>query len=100
MPVFSHKQCLHVTCYSVFCTWNLNSIAAHDFLQVSLIEAYNWVFNYDLIGIVENHLDSTVSKDSLAIDGYTFIQDNHPHNVKWGGVGLYIKDSLPSKNRS
>ena len=83
-----------------FCTWNLNSITAHDFLRVSLIEAYNSVYNYDLIGIVETHLDNTVDKDRLALDGYTFIQDNHPRNVKRGGVGLYIKDSLPSKNRS
>ena len=83
-----------------FCTWNLNSITAHDFLRVSLIEAYNSVYNYDLIGIVETHLDSTVDKDRLALDGYTFIKDNHPQNVKRGGVGLYIKDSLPSKNRS
>ena len=83
-----------------FCTWNLNSITAHDFLRVSLIEAYNLVYNYDLIGIVETHLDSTVDKDRLALDGYTFIKDNHPQNVKRGGVGLYIKDSLPSKNRS
>ena len=82
------------------CTLNLNSIAAHDFLRVSLIEAYNSVYNYDLIVIVETRLDSTVNKDSLAKDGYTFIQDSHPHNVKWDGVGLYIKDSLPSKNRS
>ena len=83
-----------------FCTWNLNSITAHDFLRVSLIEAYNSVYNYDLIGIVETHLDSTVDEDRLALDGYTFIKDNHPTNVKRGGVGLYVKDSLPSKNRS
>ena len=80
-----------------FCTWNLNSINAHDFLRVSLIEAYNSVYNYDIIGIFETHLDSSVDK---ALDGFTFIQDNHPRNVKRGGVGLYIKDSFPSKNRS
>ena len=83
-----------------FCCWNLNSITAHDFLQISLIEAYNSVFNYDLISIVETHLDSTVDKDSLALDGYSFIKANHPQNVKRGGVGLYVKDSIPSKNRS
>ena len=82
-----------------FCTWNLNSITVHDFLRVSLIEAYNSVYNYDLIGIVETHLDNTVDKDKLAINGYTFVNDNHPQNLKRGGVGLYIKDSLPSKNR-
>ena len=83
-----------------FCCWNRNSITAHDFLRVSLIEAYNSVFNYDLIGIVETHLDSTVEKDKLALNGYSFIKANHPQNVKRGGVGLHIKDSLPSKNRS
>ena len=82
-----------------FCTWNLNSITAYDFLRVSLIEAYNSVHNYDLIGIVETHLDSTVEEDRLTLDGYTFFKDNHPQNVKRGGVGLYIKDALPSKNR-
>ena len=83
-----------------FCTWNLNSIIAHYYLRVSLIEAYNSVYNYDLIGIFETHLDSTVEEDRLALNGYTFIKNNHPQNVKRGGVGLYIKDSLASKNRS
>ena len=82
-----------------FCCWNLNSIAAHDFLRISLIEAYNSVCNYDLIGIVETHIDSTVDEDRLALDGYTFYKENHPQDVKRGGVGLYVKDALPSKNR-
>ena len=81
-------------------TWNLNSIAAHDFLRVSPIEAHNLVYNYDLIGIVETHLDSTVDKDKLELNGYTLINNNHPQNLKRGSVGLYNKDSLPSKNRS
>ena len=58
------------------------------------------MFNYDLIGIVETHLDSTVDEYRLSLDGYTFVKNNHPHNVKRGGVGLYIKDSLPSTIRS
>ena len=33
------------------------------------------------------------------LDGYLFIKDNHPLNVKRGGVGLYIKDSFPATNR-
>ena len=82
------------------CTWNLNSIAAHDFLRVSLIEAYNSLYTYDLIGIVETHLDSSLDEDKLGFNGYTFIKSNHPDNVKRGGVGLCIKDSLPSKQRS
>ncbi len=65
-----------------FCTWNLNSITAHDFTRISQIEAYNSIYNYDLIGIVETHLDSTVEDGNLMLDGYTFIKDNHPLNVK------------------
>ena len=83
-----------------FCAWNLNCISAHDFLRVSLIEAYNSVYNYDLIGIVETHFDSTTENDRLALDGYSFIKSNHPQNVNRGGVGLYVKDSLATKNRS
>ena len=82
-----------------FCTWNLNSITAYDFLSVSLIEAYNSVYKYDLIGIVETHLDSTVDKDRLTLEGYSFFKNNHPQNVKRGGVGLYVKDSLPTTER-
>ena len=83
-----------------FCCWNLNSIAAYDFLRVSLIEAYNSVFNYDLLAIAETHIDSTIDEGRLALDGYSFMKGNHPHNVKKGGVGLYVTDSLPSKARS
>ena len=82
-----------------FCTWNLNSITAYDFLRVSLIEAYNSVYKYDLIGIVETHLDSTIDKDRLTLEGYSFFKNNHPQNVKRGGVGLYVKDSLPTTER-
>ena len=83
-----------------FCTWNLNSITAHDFLRVSLIEAFNSVYKHDLIGVVETHLDSTFDDDRLTLDGYNFFKSNHPQNVKRGGVGLYVKESLPSQNRS
>ena len=37
--------------------------------------------------------------DKLVINGYTFIKNNHPQNVKRGGVGLYVKDSLPLRER-
>ena len=49
-----------------FCTWNLNSISAHEFIRVSLLDAYNLVYNYHLIGIVEKYFDSTIDDDRLA----------------------------------
>ena len=38
------------------------------------MEAYKSVYNYDLIGIVETHLDSTVEEEELALSGYTFVE--------------------------
>ena len=70
------------------------------FLRISLIEAYNSVYNYDVIGIVENHHDSTDDEERLSLDSYTFIKEGHLQNVERGGVGLYIKVSLASKNLS
>ena len=63
------------------------------------MEAYNSVYNYDLIGLVETHLDITVDEERLSLDGYSLHRNNHPQNIKRGGVGLYVKDSLPSKTR-
>ena len=82
-----------------FCSWNLNSITPYDFLGVSLIEAYNSVYKYDMIGILETHLDITVNNDRLSLESYFFMRNGHPQNMKRGGVGLYIKESLPSKER-
>ena len=86
--------------YLSFCSWNLSSIYAHDFLRVSLIKAYNTVYNYDLIGVVETHLDNTVDESKLAIDGYSFYKSNHPQHGKRVGVGLYVKEPLPAKKRN
>ena len=83
-----------------FCTWNLNSISTHDFIRVSLLEAYNTVYSYDLIGIVETHLNGNIDIDKLNLNGNYFINSNHPQNRKRGGVGLYIKESFPCRRRS
>ena len=67
---------------------------------MSLIEAFNSVYKHDLIGIVETHVDSTFDDGRLILDGYNFFKSNHPQNVKRGGVGLYVNESLPSQNHS
>ena len=83
-----------------FCSWNLNSINAHEYIRVSLLEAYNSLYKYDLIGIVETHLDNTVDEGNLTLRGYNLTKSNHPGNLKKGGVGLYVKESFPAKNRA
>ena len=49
------------------------------------MEAYNSVYHYDLIGIVETLLDRTVDEEKLSLNGYAFIKNNHPQNMKRGG---------------
>ena len=51
--------------------------------------------NYELIVIVETHIDSTIDEDRLAFDRYKFYKGNHSQDVKRGVVGLYAKGSLP-----
>ena len=75
------------------------SITSHEFIRIAQIEAHNSICNYYLIGVVETHLDSTVEDSKLMINGYTFIKDNNPLDVKGGGVGLFIRDSFLSTNR-
>ena len=53
-----------------------------------------------MINITETHVDSAVDNDRLSLEGYSFMRNEHPQNVKREGVGLYIKESLPSKERS
>ena len=40
-------------------SWNLNSLAKDNFHRVSLIEAHNSCFNYDLISICETTISGT-----------------------------------------
>ena len=50
-----------------FCSWSLHSICAHEFMQISLLVAYNAILNYDLIGIVETNLNDTVDETKLTV---------------------------------
>ena len=42
------------------CHWNLNSIAAHNFVKLVLLKAYNSVYKFDIICLSEKHLDSNI----------------------------------------
>ena len=79
-----------------FCHWNLNSLAAHDFLKFSLIEAFITTQNFDMICLLETCLDSTVSQhdENIIISDYSLLRVDHPSNSKRGGVSLYFKEHL------
>ena len=86
------------SCYNFsICHWNLNSITAHNFAKVNLLQAYNAIHDFDMICLSESYLDSTVSSDNdnLYIRDYKLVRADHPGNIKRGGVCVYFKESLP-----
>ena len=76
-------------------SWNLNSLAKDNFHRVSLIEAHNSLFNYDLISICETCLNESVELPETLLDEYIFVPVNNPANTRRGGVGFFYKNSLP-----
>ena len=81
------------------CHWSLNSISAHNFSKVSLLNAYTSLHSFDIIFLSETYLDSSIlSHDpNLEVQGYDLIRADHPSNVKRGGVCIYHKSHLPLK---
>ena len=69
-----------------FCHWNINGIAAHDFVKVTLIETFIKANNIDIICLSERFLDSTIplNDERLYIKGYSMIRADHPSNTKRG----------------
>ena len=53
-----------------FCLWNLNGLAAHDFLKFSLIEAFH---KFDIICLLETFLDSQ-HDENIMINGYSLLR--------------------------
>ena len=91
-PKPQSKRCQEFSIYH----WNLNSIATHTFIKVSLLKAYITNYKYDVISLSEAYLDSGILSDdnNLEIPGYDLIWADHPSNSKRGGVCVYYRNSL------
>ena len=79
-----------------FSFWNHNSIAAHNFSKLSLLEAYNVEHKLDMICLSETFLDSSIpgNDERLNMKGYKLIRADNPSDSKKGGVGIYYKEFL------
>ena len=81
------------SCYDFsVCHWNLNSITAHDFAKIDLLQAYNTIKQYDMICLSESYLDASVSSGNynLNINGNNLVRADQPENVKTGGVCVCV----------
>ena len=47
----------------LFCHWNLNCLAAHNFIKVCLLQALSVTHDYDIICLWETFLDSSISNE-------------------------------------
>ena len=85
--------------YLTICHWNLDSIPAHDFINVALLKAHLSVHEMNVICLSETYLESfvPVDDDNLQILGYSFVRADHLSNTKRGGVRIYHKNFLPIK---
>ena len=54
--------------YFSLCHWNINSLPAHDFSKLSLIEAYNTHDKFDMICLSETYLDSFYADDDTRLN--------------------------------
>ena len=84
------------TSFIKFCHWNLNGLAAHDFIKVPLVEVYIRNHNSDMC-LSETFLDSTapITNGNIAINGYSLLRVDYPKNIKRASVCTYFRESLP-----
>ena len=67
-----------------FCHWNLNSVAAREYIKVSLLQGYITECSFDIICLSKNFLNSSpdIGDDRLKIEGYNLIRSDHPSGSK------------------
>ena len=82
-----------------FCNWNLNTLSKDNFYRISLIEAHNSIFNYDIISLCETSLNEETKIPENSFKNYQFKSANHSSGEKKGGVGIFYKNDLPLKIR-
>ena len=81
-------------CHSFsICYWNLNSLAAHNYLKISLLRAYVAIKKFDVVYLSETYLDSSYlsDNDNFYLPGYNLVRADHPSNAKKGGVSSILK---------
>ena len=79
-----------------FCHWNLNGIASHDFIKISLLQRYITDRNFDIC-LSGTFLNSSLHRedDTLKIKGYNLIRFDDPSGFKKRSASIYYKEPIP-----
>ena len=95
-PGLKHEQGQSLSIYH----WNLNSIPAHNFQKLALLQGFISSNKVDILCLSKAFLNSDISCDdsNLQLPGFDFIRaPDHPSNTKRGRVCIYYRNFLPLK---
>ena len=94
-PEPKHKEDQSLSIYH----WNLNSIPAHNFQKLALLQGFISSNKVDILCLSKAFLNSDISCDdsNLQLPGFDLIRADHPSNTKRGGEGIYYRNFLPLK---
>ena len=80
------------------CHWNLNSILAHNFQKLELLQGYISSNKVDILCPSETFRNSDIcDDDNLQLPGFSLIRADHPSDTKRGGLCIYYRNFLPLK---
>ena len=84
-----------------FAFWNLDSLPAREYARIPLIETLQSTYDFDLFGVCESMLNSSITNEDIFINGFSAdpFRSDKAANIRNGGVCLYFKESLPIKRR-
>ena len=80
-----------------FFHWNLNGIAAHDFIKTSLLPNFFIYRSSDITRFSETFRKSSFNRedDRLRIENYNVIRSGNHSGLKKGGECIYYKEHVP-----
>ena len=80
-----------------FMHYNMNSLKAHKFSRIRLLESHINIHKLDLAAITESALDSSIDDEIIKIEGFTPKRRDLVNNATHGGVVVYLKNTLAYK---
>ena len=82
-----------------FMDYNVNSLKAHKFSRVRLIESFINIHSLHLAAITESALETSTEEELIKIEGFDVIRKELTSNSTMG-VLVYIKNNIAYKHRS
>ena len=82
-----------------YCHWNLNSIGAHNFIKMSLLQVWNAIQRFYITCLSGTYLENSHDSDDdqLYFPGHNLIWPDNPKDIQWRRSWIYYRENLPIK---